>query len=210
MPGCESSRSILIVEDDIGLRKQLRFSLEQRFETREAGTAAEAVTILRQQDVDVVILDLGLPPAQHCPDEGVRLFGYILENNSSKVIILTGQGTKDIAVEAIRRGVFDYIVKPVDMEKIFFAVDRALLFREAEQEYEASGVRKVVLDAEIGKGLQVLREEAERSIIHKVLRDTDFNVYKSAKLLGVKRESLYYFMKKFGWKRDEEDVLRAR
>jgi transcriptional regulator with PAS, ATPase and Fis domain len=60
----------------------------------------------------------------------------------------------------------------------------------------------------VGKGLQPAREEAEKNIILKMLRDTNFNVYKSAKLLGVKRESLYYFIKKFGLKREGDDEGR--
>ncbi|NLT24614.1 MAG: Fis family transcriptional regulator, partial [Syntrophorhabdus sp.] len=58
---------------------------------------------------------------------------------------------------------------------------------------------------EVGKGLQPAREEAEKNIILKVLKDTNFNVYKSAKLLGVKRESVYYFIKKFGFRREDID-----
>jgi len=50
-----------------------------------------------------------------------------------------------------------------------------------------------------------VREEAEKNFVLKVLRDTNFNIYKAAKLLNVKRESIYYFMKKFGFKREEED-----
>jgi transcriptional regulator with GAF, ATPase, and Fis domain len=57
----------------------------------------------------------------------------------------------------------------------------------------------------MGKGLQVLRDEADKSIILRVLRDTNFNVYQSAKILGVKRESLYYFLRKFGVKRTDDD-----
>ena len=57
----------------------------------------------------------------------------------------------------------------------------------------------------MGGGLQLAREEAEKNIIMKVLRDTNFNIYRSAKILGVKRESLYYFIKKFGWKREDDN-----
>jgi transcriptional regulator with PAS, ATPase and Fis domain len=94
------------------------------------------------------------------------------------------------------------------MEKIIFSIDRAILFQDAEKKMEKRGIKKVSFDIEVGKGLQPAREEAEKNIILKMLRDTNFNVYKSAKLLGVKRESLYYFIKKFGLKREGDEEGR--
>jgi two-component system, response regulator RegA len=197
--------SILLVEDDIALRAQVRFALEEQFTIFEAGNVQEAVNLLNAHDIAYVILDLGLPPHENTPDEGIRLLRHILGNFTAKIIILTGQKTEDTALEAIQSGAFDYILKPVNMEKIIFSIDRAVLFRDAEAKMERRGIKKVSFDVEVGEGLQPAREEAERNIILKMLRDTDFNVYKSAKLLGVKRESLYYFIKKFGLKREGDE-----
>jgi transcriptional regulator of acetoin/glycerol metabolism len=91
------------------------------------------------------------------------------------------------------------------MEKILFSVERAILFKNAEEELEKQGIKKISFDIEIGKGLQPLRDEADKHVILKVLKDTNFNIYQSAKILGVKRESLYYFLKKFGLKRTHDD-----
>jgi two-component system response regulator RegA len=201
--------NILLVEDDVALRTQTRFALEERFTIFEAAGVQEGVNLLNAHEISIVILDLGLPPRENTPDEGMKLLSYILEKSSAKVIILTGQKTENTALEAIRSGAFDYIVKPAAMEKIIFSIDRAMLFRDAEKKMEKRGIKKVSFDIEVGKGLQPAREEAERNIILKILKDTNFNVYKSAKLLGVKRESLYYFIKKFGLKREgDEDVHR--
>jgi two-component system response regulator RegA len=201
--------NILLVEDDVALRTQTRFALEERFTIFEAAGVQEGVNLLNAHEISIVILDLGLPPRENTPDEGMKLLSYILEKSSAKVIILTGQKTENTALEAIRSGAFDYIVKPAAMEKIIFSIDRAMLFRDAEKNMEKRGIKKVSFDIEVGKGLQPAREEAERNIILKILKDTNFNVYKSAKLLGVKRESLYYFIKKFGLKREsDEDVHR--
>lgn len=195
--------TILLTEDDSALRAQLRFALEERFRIVEAGNVREATDLLSEGDVSLAILDLGLPPHENTPDEGLRLLRHILDNFGIKVIILTGQKTKTAAQEAIKSGAFDYILKPVSMEKIIFSIDRAILFRDTEKQIEKQGHTKITLGIEIGKGLQPAREEAEKNVVLKVLRDTNFNVYKSAKLLGVKRESLYYFIKKFGFKREE-------
>lgn len=73
-----------------------------------------------------------------------------------------------------------------------------------EKKIAQQGIKTISFDIEVGKGLQPAREEAEKNIILKILKDTNFNVYKSAKLLGVKRESLYYFIKKFGIKREDD------
>ena len=197
--------TVLLTEDDVALRAQMRFALEERFEVLEAGDVRKAVNLLNRHNITIAVLDLGLPPNENTPDEGLRLLHYILENFEIKVIILTGQKTESAALEAIKSGAFDYIVKPASMEKIFFSIDRAILFRDTERKIEQLGTKKITFDIEVGKGLQPAREEAEKNIILKVLKDTNFNVYKSAKLLGVKRESLYYFIKKFGFKREDID-----
>ncbi len=197
--------TILLTEDDVALRAQMRFALEERFEVVEAGNVQKAVNLLNKHDITLAILDLGLPPHENTPDEGLRLLHYILENFGIKVIILTGQKTESAALEAIKSGAFDYLVKPASIEKVIFSIDRAILFRDTERKLEEQGLAKISFDIEVGKGLQPAREEAEKNIILKVLKDTNFNVYKSAKLLGVKRESLYYFIKKFGFRREDID-----
>ena len=197
--------SILLIEDDIALRKQIRFFLENTFSIFEAGNQKEAFDALKTNKIDIVILDLGLPPNESTPDEGLRVLDHILGKYTCKVIILTGQKTEGIALEAIKAGAFDYILKPTSTEKILYSVERALLFKETEEQLERQGIKKISLDVEMGKGLQTLRDEADKNIILRILRDTNFNVYQSAKILGVKRESLYYFLKKFGVKRTYDD-----
>jgi len=197
--------NVLIVEDDKALRSQVRFALEERYNVFEAGNREEALDCLEKEGIGVVVLDLGLPPNENTPEEGIKLLQHILENLTAKVIILTGQTTAGIAMDAIKEGAFDYILKPVNMEKILFSIERAILFRDAEDKLEKRGVKKISFNVEIGQGLQPVREEAEKNFVLKVLRDTNFNIYKAAKLLNVKRESIYYFMKKFGFKREEED-----
>jgi len=197
--------TILLVEDDIALRKQIRFSLESGFTVFEASNRKEAVNLLKNNSIDIVLLDLGLPPNEGSPEEGLLVLSAILNQSNSKVIILTGQQTEGLALEAIKSGAFDYLLKPVGMEKILFSIERAMLFKNVEEELEKQGIKKISFDIEVGKGLQPLRDEADKHVILKVLKDTNFNVYQSAKILGVKRESLYYFLKKFGLKRTYDD-----
>ena len=197
--------TLLLVEDDIALRKQICFSLEENFTVLEAENRKEATELLRKNPIDVVILDLGLPPNEGTPEEGLIVLSSILNHYASKVIILTGQKTEGVALEAIKSGAFDYLLKPASMEKILFSIERAMLFKDVEEELEKQGIKKISFDIEVGKGLQPLRDEADKHVILKVLKDTNFNITQSAKILGVKRESLYYFLKKFGLKRTHDD-----
>jgi two-component system response regulator RegA len=196
--------NVLLVEDDMALRKQVCFSLEDRFSLFEAEDRKQALQVLENHPIAVVILDLGLPPCENTPEEGLEVLRHCLDRFACKVIILTGQKTEGIALAAIRSGAFDYLLKPVSMEMILFSIERALLFREVEEEIEKQGMKRVSFDVEVGKGLQPLRDEAGKHVIMKVLKDTDFNIHRAARILGVKRESLYYFVRKFGLKRNHE------
>jgi len=198
-------RNILLVEDDIALRKQIRLCLEKDFNVFEAKSTIEAIEIQKENDIDIVILDLGLPPFENTPEEGIRLLDYMLSNSATKVIILTGQKTEEAAVESIKKAAFDYIIKPVSMERLLFSIERALLYKKTEKKIEQQGLKKISLNIKMGEGLQSLRDEAEKNLILKVLKDTNFNVYKTAKILGIKRQGLYYFINKFGWRRNSND-----
>lgn len=195
---------VLIVDDDPALRQQLKFALEEQHEVAEATQAREAIEQLTVFDPDVTILDLGLPPREQLPDEGYRVLEHSLACSAGKMVVLTGQGGEQITHEAIRRGAFDYLLKPAPLEQIVAAVSRALLFLDSERRLYEQGVSRINVDVEMGKGLQSLRDEAGRQLILKVLRDTGFNVYLSAKRLGVKRETLYYFIHKFGIRRPDD------
>ncbi|MBF0488517.1 MAG: response regulator, partial [Nitrospirae bacterium] len=189
-----------IVEDDTALRKQVCFAVEKYYTVYEAQNRKEAIRILKNADISVAILDLGLPPASNAPDEGLKIIDYIMENTETKILVLTGQDSEDVTAASIRRGVFDYIAKPVNMEKVIYAIERAVLFRESEQKIGEEGVKQIHVSAKLGDGLQSIREEAERKLIRKVLLENNYNIYKSAKIIGIRRENLYYFIKKFGWK----------
>ncbi|MEO5359615.1 MAG: response regulator [Nitrospirota bacterium] len=196
----KATHNVLIVEDDTTLRKQVCFAVERYYTVFEAQNRREAVRVLKNTDISVAILDLGLPPASNTPDEGLKIIDYIMENTETKILVLTGQDSEDVTAATIRRGVFDYIAKPVNMEKVIYAIERAILFRNSEQKISEDGVKQIHVSAKLGDGLQSIREEAERKLIRKVLLENNYNIYKSAKIIGIRRENLYYFIKKFGWK----------
>lgn len=202
---------ILLVEDDPALRSMLRATLELHdYIVSEAQERLPALAILRANPaIRIVILDFGLPPHAHDITEGLATLKAIqAEIMSIKVIVLTGQDQQAAALEAIREGAFDFLSKPSSSETILRAIERAFLFLEKENELSLQGVTRIAVNAQVAGGLKGLRSDAEERLVRQILKETGFNVYQSAKRLGVKRENIYYFMKKFGIERqggDERD-----
>lgn len=199
--------TILLVEDDPALRAVLKSTLEmQGFNIRETDSKIGAMEILNNDDtlIHVMILDLGLPPKAHTTEEGldvIRLTTAAM--HATKIIVLTGQDEEKSALDAIREGAFDFLSKPASSEDILTSVNRAILFHSKEQDLSADGMARLQLNAKVADGLKAVREEAEEKLVRQVLKETGFNIYRSAEKLGIKRESIYYFMKKFGINRDD-------
>ncbi|MDP3517465.1 MAG: response regulator [Pseudohongiella sp.] len=202
----ESPPPLLLVEDDEALRSILRDSLEmQGLRVIEADCRKTAMTRLASNpDVGVMLIDLGLPPAEHTTAEGIALINAILaDNGTAKVIVLTGQDEESSALAAIREGAFDFLAKPAQFDDILRAVKRALLFQRQELQMSAEGLTRLQINARVSDGLKAVREDAEERLVRQVLKETGFNVYQSAARLGLKRESIYYFLKKFGINRQD-------
>lgn len=128
------SERLLIVEDDEGLRRQYRWVFPA-LQLSLAGSREEALSALRQKQVSVAILDLGLPPCPDEPSEGFATLSSIRElSPATKVIVATGQGSRENALTAIQLGAFDFFEKPVEPEVLRLIVDRARLQFDLEAE----------------------------------------------------------------------------
>jgi DNA-binding NtrC family response regulator len=198
--------TILLVEDDPALRTMLGALLEMRdYRVLAAEQRSSALTLLRSEpQIGVVILDFGLPPHAHDMREGVAMLADIEAGMFNvKVIVLTGQDEASASLAAIRAGAFDFLSKPVGADPIVGAVERACLFRQREQQLSAEGIHRIAVNTVVGDGLKNVRADAEERLVRQVLKDTDFNVVQSARRLGIKRENIYYLMKKFGIARDD-------
>ncbi len=125
---------LLIVEDDLALQKQLKWSLD-RFESVTADDVASAVLQFRRNSPAVVTMDLGLPPDRDSVSEGFRCLEKLLELDPGvKVIVLTGQNDQENALRAIRMGAYDFLAKPVDPDVLSLTVERAYRLYELQQE----------------------------------------------------------------------------
>lgn len=125
---------LLIVEDDLALQKQLKWSLD-RFESVTADDVASAVLQFRRNSPTVVTMDLGLPPDRDSVSEGFKCLEKLLELDPAvKVIVLTGQNDQSNALRAIRMGAYDFLAKPVDPDVLALTVERAYRLYELQQE----------------------------------------------------------------------------
>ena len=130
----ERARALLIVEDDLALQKQIKWSLD-RFESVTANDRESALVQLRRHTPAVVTMDLGLPPDADSVSEGFKLLEQILAVDAdTKVIVLTGQNDRANALRAVALGAYDFFAKPFEPELLNLTVERA--FRLAELQAE--------------------------------------------------------------------------
>ncbi|MCZ6810037.1 MAG: PEP-CTERM-box response regulator transcription factor [Proteobacteria bacterium] len=129
-----SSRKLLIVEDDPGLMSQLRWCFEE-YEVLGADDQASAINELRRHEPMVVLQDLGLPPNPEGVEEGLATLQEILKlSPHTKVIVVTGHGDQENALKSVAMGAYDFYQKPVDTDTLQLLVERAFNISELEAE----------------------------------------------------------------------------
>ena len=125
---------LLLVEDDLGLQKQLAWAFDD-FEVSRAKDRASAQDALEKAQPSVVLLDLGLPPDADGPSEGLATLRAVLQASpESKVIMMSGQTDREYALKAVALGAYDFYQKPIAIDEIRLIVSRAQRLFELEQE----------------------------------------------------------------------------
>ncbi|MEO1220983.1 MAG: PEP-CTERM-box response regulator transcription factor [Pseudomonadota bacterium] len=125
---------LLVIEDDEGLQAQLKWAYED-FEVVIAGDRDSAIAALRSEMPSVVTLDLGLPPDPDGTTEGFAVLDAIMAlKPDTKVIVASGHGARESALQAIERGAYDFYQKPVDIEQLGLIVRRAFNLQKIEDE----------------------------------------------------------------------------
>jgi two-component system, NtrC family, response regulator AtoC len=121
---------VLVIDDEPGVRDSLRFILKEDFEVLEAADGASALQIIRSRRVDVALLDVRMPG-----EPGPAVLPKILAlSESIAVILITAVPHVRTAVEAIKAGAYDYVVKPFDVDEILALVRQAAQQRVLERE----------------------------------------------------------------------------
>ena len=132
-----SKPKLLIVDDDEGIRTQLKWALVDEFEVFLAENRSGAMEILRNEHPAVITLDLGLPPAASGVEEGFFALEELLsEDQLAKVIVITGREEREHALKAVADGAYDYFCKPVDLEELKVILRRAVHVYRLEKEYQ--------------------------------------------------------------------------
>lgn len=132
---------LLLVEDDLGLQKQIRWALDE-YELILAEDRESALTQAHRHEPAVALLDLGLPPDPDGVGEGMAALSQLLAiQPEMKVIVITGNQDHANAVAAVGQGAFDYYTKPFDPQTLKIVVQRACRMHELERENRILNLR---------------------------------------------------------------------
>ncbi len=113
---------ILIIDDEAPIRRVLRDILEnESYQVDDAATGIEALQHIKEQDFDAIFCDIKMPEM-----DGIEVLEAIRKESDVPVIMLSGHGTIETAVEAIKKGAFDFIPKPPDLNRLLITLRNAL------------------------------------------------------------------------------------
>jgi DNA-binding NtrC family response regulator len=138
---------LLIVDDDVLIAETLTFALGADFEVLACESRAHAIELLRQlpQPPQLALVDLGLPPRPHAPDEGFQLIADLLAHAPGmRIFVLSGQGDAAHARHARALGAAEFIAKPCDPAVLKSMLTRALAFRPAEPAAPAEQAARLI------------------------------------------------------------------
>lgn len=122
--------TLLIVDDEKHTREGLRSSLEEEFDVYIAADMAGALGLLERESVDLMVTDLRLGG-----DDGMKLIDRVLQLPHPPIcIMMTAYGSVDVAVEAMKHGAYDFVTKPINIDKLEILIKRALRSRAVETE----------------------------------------------------------------------------
>ena len=127
---------LLLVDDDEAIRTQMKWALSADYEIVFAEDRTGAVENFKKKKPAVTLLDLGLPPRPTDPDEGLATLADLKAlDEMTKVIVISGQGEKKNALEAVAAGAYDFLCKPVDPDELKLLLKRCIYLADLEREY---------------------------------------------------------------------------
>jgi len=156
---------VLVVDDDVSTR-QVFGELLQRwgYDVEQTGDGHDALKLTAERHPDVIISDLVMPKL-----DGLALTRALREESpDTPVIIITGKGSIDAAVEAVREGVFDFVEKPLDPARLKVILQRALEKRQTEHEMQVLRRRLGQVDAGVGLVGQAAAMRKVMDLVEKV------------------------------------------
>ena len=154
----KENKTILIVEDDLGLQSQLKWHFDD-YNVVIAGDRESAIAAVRQHEPAVILQDLGLPPDAEGVEEGFKTVQETIAIlPDSKIIVITGNHDYENAVRAVALGAYDFYQKPINTETLDMIVQRAYnIFELERQNQKLQKIEKPPLEGVIASDPQMLR-----------------------------------------------------
>ena len=113
---------ILVIDDEKSIRNTLREILEyEKFEVDDAEDGIKGLELVNEIKYDVILCDIKMPQM-----DGIEVLDKILEVTDTAVVMISGHGNIETAVEAIKKGAFDYISKPLDLNRLLITIRNAM------------------------------------------------------------------------------------
>ena len=204
-----ASKQILVVDDEVGIRELLSEILfDEGYQVHLAENAAQARAYRNEFEPDMVLLDIWMPDT-----DGVTLLKEWVEQDllTMPVVMMSGHGTIETAVEATRIGAVDFLEKPIALQKLLSTIAKAIKEgapKPQAQQAEAQS-QKITLDIDgrmqhfslpLDLPLREAREHFDALYFDYHLRKEVGNVSRVADKVGLERTHLYRKLKQLGIK----------
>ena len=177
-----SNANILIIDDNKQIRESLELFLGRHFSlVRSLSSTNDLFNCLDKQNFDIILLDMNLSPGKHSGNEGLFWLKEILKKDSEAVVILiTAYGKVELAVDGIKDGAFDFILKPWDNQKFLATIKAGIKLRKSKLEVNALKNQKETLNNHLNHSIEYIKGNTEsikkvETIIDKVA-ETDANI----------------------------------
>lgn len=167
--------TVLIVEDNQDLRENMKWALSPHYAIAEADSMQSCIDTFNERKPDVVCLDMGL---DNIPDGGLAIMDrLLLADRRIKVIVITANTSPTLGPEAVKRGAFDYFNKPVNIDDLKQAIDRAIRIGSLERKTPEPGTELPAMQIDSSIFMIGSSDQMKQvfGIIHK-LSETDVNV----------------------------------
>ena len=196
---------IILVHDNEAVLKTLKMILAREFKT-VVGVSVPTLlpALLRENDVDIVLLDMNFATGRQDGSEGLFWLERIVDRpDPPQVVLITGFGDIELAVSALKRGAADFVVKPWDNEMLVATLQEAFRRRQVERALlmtvsSSFGAGASDIDITASASPPVTLEEMEKQFISEVLREKNGNLTLCAQQLNISRQTLYNKMRKYG------------
>jgi len=130
-------KTVLVVDDDERLRKQVYWALKDSYRVLQAEDRPQAHQVIEEAPVDLMLLDLRLPPRVDTPEEGMKTLEEIRSAKPEiEVIVITADKKEETCLKAIENGAYDYFSKPFDLEEMRVVLKRALFRQNLERKVQ--------------------------------------------------------------------------